>query len=69
MDDTAISKVRDPSVSISLDADSLLPIPAPRTPVPERATTFQPVVSIALGTLLGALIVAVLALVVRALSH
>lgn len=65
MDDTAVSKVRDPSVSISLDADSLLPIPEPRTPPPR----FEPVYSVVLGTVLGALIVMLVVLLARALSR
>jgi hypothetical protein len=65
MDDTAVSKVRDPSVSISLDADSLLPIPSP----PSTPPRFQPVYSVVLGTVLGALIVMLLVLLARALSR
>jgi hypothetical protein len=65
MDDTAISKVRDPSVSISLDAAGMLPLSPPPAPVPR----FRPIYSIALGTLLGALIVALMVLVAQALSQ
>src|SRR5690348_204311 len=49
MDDTAISKVRDPSVSISLSAEGLLPIPPPR----RQRKPLDAVYSIALGVLLG----------------
>lgn len=66
MDDTAVSKVRDPSVSISIDADSMLPLPEPaKAPSSSPAPRFEPLYSIALGTVLGALIVAVVVLAVR----
>jgi hypothetical protein len=65
MDDTAVSKVRDPSVSISLDADSLLPIPPPRA----RPPRFEPVYSVVIGTVLGAVLVMLMVLVARALSR
>lgn len=61
MDDTAISKVRDPSVSISLDADQLLPLPPP----PERRRPTDPVYSMVVGAILGAVLVAILVLLVR----
>jgi uncharacterized protein YjeT (DUF2065 family) len=53
MDDTAVSKVRDPSVSISLSAEGLLPILAPR----RARKPLDAVYSIVLGTLLGAVLV------------
>ncbi len=63
MDDTAISKVRDPSVSISLSAEGLVP-----TPVPERPEPSEAVRSVVLGTLLGALLVVLVVLAVRLFS-
>lgn len=66
MDDTAVSKVRDPSVSISLDAAGILPVPPH---APEVVSRFRPIYSIALGSLLGALIVGLMVLVVRAFAR
>jgi hypothetical protein len=65
MDDTAVSKVRDPSVSISLEAAGILPLPPPVA----QSSRFRPIYSVALGSLLGALIVALMALVVRAFAR
>jgi hypothetical protein len=65
MDDTAVSKVRDPSVSISLDAAGILPLP----PRAQQASRFRPIYSIALGSLLGALIVALMVLIARAFAR
>jgi hypothetical protein len=64
MDDTAVSKVRDPSVSISLDAEksplllrSLL-----------RGNRREALLSMAVGVAFGSLLVAVIAAVIRACS-
>jgi hypothetical protein len=65
MDDTAISKVRDPSVSISLSAEGLLPLPEP----PRSPRKLDAVYSIALGTLLGALLVVLAVIAARVLGQ
>jgi hypothetical protein len=66
MDDTAVSKVRDPSVSLRLGADGMLPVaPVARAPEPRVA----PLVWIGAGTVLGVLVVTAIALIVRALLH
>jgi len=64
MDDTAISKVRDPSVSISLDAE--------KSPL-RRSKLFlgnrrEALLSMAVGIAFGTLLVAVIAAVIRACS-
>jgi hypothetical protein len=64
MDDTAISKVRDPSVSISLDA-KLGPL-FPRKLF--RGNRREALLSMAVGVAFGTLLVAVIAAVVRACS-
>jgi hypothetical protein len=53
MDDTAISKVRDPSVSIALGADASLP-PRRRT---QRVRFRDAALSVGAGVVLGALVV------------
>lgn len=65
MDDTAISKVRDPSVSISLDAEKS---PLFRALALLRGSRREALVSTAVGVAFGALLVAVIAAVVRACS-
>jgi len=64
MDDTAISKVRDPSVSISLSAEGLLPIPPQR----RQRKPLDAVYSIALGVLLGALLVVLAVVAIRLIA-
>jgi hypothetical protein len=61
MDDTAISKVRDPSVSISLEAEPLFGRPGRSSRLSRDA-----IASVGLGLLLGALAVVVFALLLRA---
>jgi hypothetical protein len=63
MDDTAVSKVRDPSVSISLEAEPLLDRPRRAGGLSRDA-----IASVALGLLLGALAVVAFALALRALG-
>ena len=64
MDDTAVSKVRDPSVSISLDAE--------RSPLLLRSllrgNRRDALLSMAVGVAFGTLLVAVIAAVIRACS-
>jgi hypothetical protein len=64
MDDTAVSKVRDPSVSISLDAE--------KSPLLLRnllrGSRRDAVVSMAVGVAFGTVLVAVIAAVIRACS-
>jgi hypothetical protein len=64
MDDTAISKVRDPSVSISLDAENS---PLLRR-ILLRGNRREALLSMAVGVAFGTLLVAVIAAVVRACS-
>jgi hypothetical protein len=64
MDDTAVSKVRDPSVSISLGAEHSLGEKAS-----PRAWSRDAVASVFIGTLLGALLVVTLAIVARLLTR
>jgi hypothetical protein len=64
MDDTAVSKVRDPSVSISLDAEKSPLVLRNLFRGNRREALFSMAVGIAFGTLL----VAVMAAVVRACS-
>lgn len=66
MDDTAVSKVRDPSVSISLDVDEILPLPEARK---SSSPLLEPVYSVALGTVFGAMIVALIVFIVRSISR
>lgn len=61
MDDTAVSKVRDPSVSLILEPSAA---PRPRKP---SATKLEAAMSIAIGAALGALLVIIIVLVARAL--
>ena len=63
MDDTAISKVRDPSVSISLDAER-----SPLLKVLFRGNRREALLSMAVGIAFGTLLVAVIAGVIRACS-
>jgi hypothetical protein len=65
MDDTAVSKVRDPSVSISLDAEKS---PLLRWVPLLRGSRREAVLSTAVGIAFGTLLVAVLAALVRACS-
>ncbi len=65
MDDTAVSKVRDPSVSISLGADDALGV----MPRGEPQHSHDAVVSVLLGTAVGALVVVGIVFVVRLLMH
>lgn len=58
MDDTAVSKVRDPSVSISLGAEHAL------RDLPRRGWSRDAVASVIIGSLLGALLVVALAILV-----
>lgn len=60
MDDTAVSKVRDPSVSLRLSREDVLPTSD------ERARTRGPLASLALGITGGVLVVLLLAFFVRA---
>jgi hypothetical protein len=62
MDDTAVSKVRDPSVSLILEPSAV--VRAPERPAKRR---LEAVVSVALGAALGALLVVVIVLIARAL--
>ena len=62
MDDTAVSKVRDPSVSLVFEPSAVLP--AHRKPGSRRS---EAIASIALGAALGALLVVVIVLIARAL--
>jgi hypothetical protein len=62
MDDTAVSKVRDPSVSLVLGSDAGV---RRRAKVSERR--LDAIASLALGAALGALLVVVVVLVARAL--
>ncbi|HVU03985.1 MAG TPA: hypothetical protein VHE30_19635 [Polyangiaceae bacterium] len=66
MDDTAVSKVRDPSVSISLSAEGFVP---ERRPERTERLRGEAIRSVVLGTLLGALLVVLTVLVVRAFSN
>lgn len=61
MDDTAVSKVRDPSVSLILE-----PSAAPR-PRKASATRVEALTSIAIGAALGALLVVIIVVLARAL--
>lgn len=61
MDDTAVSKVRDPSVSMILE-----PSFAPR-PRRHSATRVEALTSIAIGAALGALLVIIVVVIARAL--
>ncbi|HVW24668.1 MAG TPA: hypothetical protein VHC69_04830 [Polyangiaceae bacterium] len=61
MDDTAVSKVRDPSVSLILEPSIA---PRPRKP---PATRLEAAMSIAIGAALGALLVVIIVLVAKAL--
>lgn len=61
MDDTAVSKVRDPSVSMILE-----PSMAPR-PRKHSATRVEAMTSIAIGAALGALLVIIIVVIARAL--
>jgi hypothetical protein len=63
MDDTAVSKVRDPSVSISLAAEDVLRVRPSRPP--PRAT--DAVLSVLIGTAIGALVVVAVVWLIRAL--
>ena len=65
MDDTAVSKVRDPSVSLRLGADGSLPEPARRASGP----SLDAFTSVALGTVIGALLVVASVLLFRLLQH
>jgi hypothetical protein len=62
MDDTAISKVRDPSVSIALGADAALHPRGDRG----RRRFVEAAVSLGVGVVLGALVVVLVVLAVRA---
>lgn len=59
MDDTAVSKVRDPSVSLRLSRQETVP-------VPEHSRARGPLASLALGTAGGVLVVLFVALLIRA---
>lgn len=59
MDDTAVSKVRDPSVSLRVSPEDILPTTG-------RTRGWGPVASLALGTAGGVLVVLLLAYLVRA---
>ena len=61
MDDTAVSKVRDPSVSLILEPSATL---RPRKP---SATGLEALTSIAIGAALGALLVGIVVVIARAL--
>jgi len=61
MDDTAVSKVRDPSVSLVLE-----PSAAPEARKPP-ATRAEAAMSIAIGAALGALLVVLIVLIARAI--
>jgi hypothetical protein len=66
MDDTAVSKVRDPSVSLRLGAEGAITSkPPPRF---TALTGLDAVKSVAVGTLFGALLVVVLVAVIRWLA-
>jgi len=60
MDDTAVSKVRDPSVSLILDSDFAV---KPRHKATERR--YEAVASLALGAALGALLVVIVVVLAR----
>ena len=62
MDDTAISKVRDPSVSIALGDSDLVPKRRKQTRLVEAA------ISVSAGVVLGALLVVLAVLALRALG-
>lgn len=61
MDDTAVSKVRDPSVSLVLG-----PLSPVRPPEKASARRLEAVASVALGAALGALLVVIIVLIARA---
>ena len=58
MDDTAVSKVRDPSVSLVIDPAAM--VRPPRRPAPTR---LEAAITIAVGAALGALIVVIVVLI------
>jgi hypothetical protein len=62
MDDTAVSKVRDPSVSLVLEPSAVI-----RSPQKGPDRRLEAIASIALGAALGALLVVVIVLIARAL--
>ncbi|HEX4336473.1 MAG TPA: hypothetical protein VH062_11205 [Polyangiaceae bacterium] len=62
MDDTAVSKVRDPSVSLILEPSAVI-----RSPQKPPNGRLEAVASIAVGAALGALLVVVIVLIARAL--
>jgi hypothetical protein len=64
MDDTAVSKVRDPSVSILLGPNGERPVRAPT-----RLMRVDAVVSVVIGTALGALVVVAIVAAARAFFH
>jgi hypothetical protein len=67
MDDTAVSKVRDPSVSLLLGAgDAITSKPPPR---PAPVSRLDAIRSVAVGTLLGALLVVTVVAVARWLAR
>ncbi len=63
MDDTAVSKVRDPSVSIRLGAEEL------RRSARKSVPSMDAIAPVALGTLIGAVLVMLAVFAVRALGH
>lgn len=67
MDDTAISKVRDPSVSISLDAEAS-PLRRVLRSNLFRGNRREALLSMGVGIAFGTLLVAVIAAIVRACS-
>jgi hypothetical protein len=69
MDDTAISKVRDPSVSIALGADAALsPREGSRLRSRRSSRAIDAAISVSVGLVLGALMVVLTVLVLRALG-
>lgn len=63
MDDTAVSKVRDPSVSLRLGAEGAITSKPP--PRPTALSRLDAVKSVAVGTVFGALVVVVLVATLR----
>jgi hypothetical protein len=66
MDDTAVSKVRDPSVSISLGAELGETELSPKRR--KKAGLAEAAISVAAGVVLGALLVVLAVLALRALG-
>jgi hypothetical protein len=65
MDDTAVSRVRDPSVSIRIGSEPF----ALRSVENRRSRRLDAAASVALGAILGALLVVSVVALVRALLH